>query len=728
MRIRLRIILFVLLAAVAVSFQNCGKVDFKNSLSDIGKQCAASSCREGEIVPEQDVFKPELKVLLVVDNSFSMTQAQEKLATGVQSLIDGLKGFASSYYVYTTTQTGDKGVMSTRSGCRKEKDGVTTELASCPTTKELGAVYTAYEKNELTPSLAVGADFKISADATEANFDNLKSKISTVITGAGTAGNDSERGICTFLRTIYEDGANKIFNPGDVTVFGIISDEEDNSTVANCFSKKETRTDCTAEDTTPITRTRTVTCTRPECISYPVLYKVDLGSRNTFTKKTVYQRKKLASNTRIIAWSERGPQTYKESYTFKYLVPQPARDGVPQDPIESNGTASRNITTACSTSSIVSCDSTQTSFASTQVGAGNTLKPGSCQVTCSTNAAPSTSNKTKTFSAESNCNSWSEATCKTNAGNPADYVAGSCVTNSCTANATPTEDRTLSSTESDSCTAGACSTATISGINPGSGYEYVSGSCAITCTAKNYAAFTKSYTIDHTTPNSADISSQSYCNRSYGGSANLSAYASTNNNNQPASNCRIDTVGAAKYSNETETYTELPPAGTPKCVTGTQKTFGFPSDVEITATPPLVNAFGSKAGELFGSNYFVSSIIHDSASDVSCPILPGQSVGTKYSQVVGLTPEQGVVSSVCATNYGVALENASIWVKKSMRDIFIAPDVDASQEEIIDIWISRGGDRVEIRDVVEISGATVKFKSDGVVQPGDRIRYTIHKK
>ncbi|MEQ1877195.1 MAG: hypothetical protein ABL958_11145, partial [Bdellovibrionia bacterium] len=241
------------LTAVFISFQNCGEVAFVSSLSEEQQRMqllCRNGCWEGELSPEQNVYKPEVKVLLVVDNSFSMSQAQEKLATGVRSLIDGLKGFGASYYVYTTTQEGDKAASITKTGCRKTLNGVVTELPSCPAgaAMELGATYASYQKTELAESLASGTDFKIAQGAADSDFLILKDKLGAVISGpsgVGVGGSDSERGICTLVRAAYEEGPSRVFNPGDVAVFGLISDEDDFSSVANCISKRETVTDCT---------------------------------------------------------------------------------------------------------------------------------------------------------------------------------------------------------------------------------------------------------------------------------------------------------------------------------------------------------------------------------------------------------------------------------------------------------------------------------------------------
>lgn len=715
---------------MAMFFAACGKVEFNNSLSSLQKNCV-NGCWEGQFNPQENIEKPEIKVVLVVDNSFSMTQAQEKLAVGVRSLIDGLKGFTATYHLYTTTQVGDKNASQIKSGCRKFKNGITTDLLSCPAdgSRELGAIYTKYDDYQLAPSLILGTDFKISDNSTDAEFSNLKNKISTAITSVGTSGSDSEQGVCTLLRSIYEEGPNKILNPGDFAVFGLISDEEDFSSAAECFSSRQTQIDCREEDQTPITKTRNEVCTRDDCKSFPVTYSVQLGARDVYSKKITYQRRRTPYYVRTLAWQELGAQTYHEAITFSFSVAQPNRDGVPQPALTYTRSPTRDITTACVAAS-GSCSAAQIAWSQAMSESGGGVYiPGSCVVnSCTANAAPTVANKTRTLSSEPNCDTWSESQCAVRAGT-SNYVAGSCATNSCTVGTLTTEDMTFSTAEVDTCSATACSASTLSSINPGSGWEIVDNSCQVSCSPVNYPAVTKTYAIDHITPNSNTIAAQSYCSNSYGGKANLGIYSSENSNMRPVISCAITNIGAVKYKSETVTYQELPPPGTPKCVTANEKKLGYPLNSVVQSNSDLIQAFRQGAASKFQSNYFVSAIIHNSASDLMCPIMPGQSVGSRYSQLTGLQPELGLTASICEADYGAALENATNWIRRSMNDTYIAPNVDGNTQEILEMWIVRGTQTVTIpAGAVEIAGARIKFARTDMLQAGDLIRYIVRKK
>lgn len=136
----------------------------------------------------------------------------------------------------------------------------------------------------------------------------------------------------------------------------------------------------------------------------------------------------------------------------------------------------------------------------------------------------------------------------------------------------------------------------------------------------------------------------------------------------------------------------------------------------------------NQANNLFNSNYFVSAVINKNANDPTCVIQPGQSVGSKYSDLVSTTPTVGSVSSICHNDYGVALDNVSQWVKRSMRNLYLLPDVDPSKHEIVDIWLIRAGNRMLITNQCAITGATVKILDQTLLQPGDQFAYRVRNK
>src|SRR4051812_34111061 len=99
------------LGMTTVSYQNCGgNVDFGyiydgklgSNYYDAG--LCRNGCWKNEMDAKDNVIVPDVKVVLVVDNSSSMASIQASLGRGIKKLVDGLRGFSASFYIYSTTQ------------------------------------------------------------------------------------------------------------------------------------------------------------------------------------------------------------------------------------------------------------------------------------------------------------------------------------------------------------------------------------------------------------------------------------------------------------------------------------------------------------------------------------------------------------------------------------------------------------------------------------------------
>ncbi|MCM2281203.1 MAG: hypothetical protein NDI61_05080 [Bdellovibrionaceae bacterium] len=704
------------------------------------RRMCPNGCIEGQIESLENTDKPEVKVILVTDNSFSMSQSQEKLAVGVGSLIDRLKGFTASYHLFTTTQEGDKAVSVKRTGCEVQRGSVTELLtgSACPTgsARTLGSIYSFIESWSLAPSLSTGADFRMTEQASEAEFADLKHRLASAISspngGVGTSGSDREQGICTLARSVYEEGANRILNPGDVAVFTVISDEEDFSDLSSCLSGTRTSTDCTAEDTSPVTQTITQVCTRPECASISVAYDVDLAERSAIKETVTYSRLQNPYSSRKIYY--RTVAEFSESLGFEYEVARPPVDGVPQPNLLQSGTATLGRLSVCSgVAANAPCATTaQVDAAIARAKAlGGTYKANSCRVVSCTQTRAAAAPAPKTVNAAS-CSALSLVQCEAALGSVAYYEAGSCSAPTDSANCqnvVPTaEVRTLSSREVASARASlVCTSAEISSAQSavGSGYTYVANSCQVTSSTVTYPATTKSYQITHLSTETADqVNANSYCgSRLYKDNETLSAYASRTNNSRPVSACRIKTIGTVQRSMETVTQVVDRPNGTPLCVSKPKVASSFPKEGGVAN---ISAAFKQRADVLLGSNYFVSAIVHKNASDPNCPILAGQSLGSKYIALANASPgNQGVIASICDSDYGVAFEDVSQWVVKSLANTYVVPNL-KQDDEILSVWIVRNGVEVSIAPTdIEIKGNTLKILSADLLQPGDKIHYQV---
>lgn len=727
-----------------VGYQNCSNVNFdatEQLLSEEAQQrMCPNGCIDGKLDSLENIDKPEVKVILVTDNSFSMTQSQEKLAVGVGSLIDRLKGFTSSYHLFTTTQEGDKQVTVKQRGCERRRDGVNELLpgTECPTgsSRVLGDIYSQFDSWSLAPSLTSGNQYRITESASEAEFSELKQRLATAIasptSGVGTAGSDREQGLCTLARTVYAEGATKILNRGDVAVFTVISDENDFSDLNNCLSEVRSETNCTVEDTTPITSTITQSCTRPECASILTSYEVDLAARSSLVEKITYQRLKKPYSSRSVSYRTRALNT--KTLSFVYEVAQPPRDGVPQSPLQQSGTTTLGNLATCDATEINQPCSTseQISAATTRaIALGGTYKPNSCRITACTLTTPVTT-PTKRVNAP-NCNTLSLTQCESLMGNVSNYEAGSCSAPTDAANCvnvTPStpENRTLSSREVTQARTGTnCTSSEIAAAQAavGGDYTYVANSCSVATTSTDYPSLTKSYAIRHqATETEAQVKANSYCgSRIYMNGETLQQFASRTNNARPATACRIKTIGSVERSTETVVVNTPRPPGTPRCTIASPTNMSFPKTGNV---PDLQTAFKQRADTLLGTNYFVSAIVHKDINNPNCRIQPGQSLGSKYIDLANASPGgQGVVASICDADYGVAFDDVSKWVVKSLENTYVIPNLKPG-DEIISVWLVRGGQNISVdpRDF-EINGQTLKIVRSEIMQPGDEIHYRI---
>lgn len=158
--------------------------------------------------------KPTIDVMFVVDDSGSMADEQQYLANGVQHLVTNLKGNNVNFHIYTTSNDGSKSITSTST-----VNGVQSYVLK-------------QERNNSTQAIQIreGMD-----DQTITAIGNV---FSQTIVSLGISGSGTEQGTCSMLRGLYEQGTHKIFAANSYAAFVLVSDEEDSSSLANCFYQK----------------------------------------------------------------------------------------------------------------------------------------------------------------------------------------------------------------------------------------------------------------------------------------------------------------------------------------------------------------------------------------------------------------------------------------------------------------------------------------------------------
>lgn len=199
---------------------------------------------------EDSLEATELKIVMIVDNSSSMKAAQEYLNTGLKSLFAKLKSLniKSKIYIYTTTQLGDESMFPVADRNTyyrwEDKYGVIKEGTEEP--YKAAILDYEYTSRPLLLPPAGGKELTLTEDMPSTDYENVISELDKILTsneGISTNGSSDEQGLCTVAKTLFDNGPNAIFNPGDKTLFLIVSDENDISETS-CFAQTTESRDC----------------------------------------------------------------------------------------------------------------------------------------------------------------------------------------------------------------------------------------------------------------------------------------------------------------------------------------------------------------------------------------------------------------------------------------------------------------------------------------------------
>ncbi|MBX9767918.1 MAG: hypothetical protein K2X47_11655 [Bdellovibrionales bacterium] len=438
------------LGFVLITYQNCAqKMNFEANIPAVLPDDNNNGLGTGPSFKEvsssfratQNKIFPTIKVVLVVDNSPSMRLIQQKLSQGLQSLADDVFMYDTEFYLYTTSQD----IADPKSAVRYEKvcevltkDSMNpanltlaeTRTGACPTSPNPGAaandrkVFREVDRARLSPSLMPLSDFRLRGGSlSRVEFEAFKLRLSNAIQAAGTSGSADELGVCSMVRTIYENNGGPfqvISGPSesqqkDVVVFIAISDEDDQSVVGGqphgqCFLKKEKVKDCANSRSVNAPGTPS---TDPKDAYFAPSYTVTLpptprdkkqylrfthttAAHNTVTIKFQKDRPATTSTQsykanigvraqqRFALKAERKPEEqFKFAYQEKTYLNGPSGEIFEWQAREGNP---RRYVNACITTASVPCNAEQTQYAQTQVIGTNVnrrLPPApSCTVVC----------------------------------------------------------------------------------------------------------------------------------------------------------------------------------------------------------------------------------------------------------------------------------------------------------------------------------------------------------
>lgn len=183
-----------------------------------------------------------VKVFLIVDNSVSMADNRDTLATGLESFVDGMKGYEVQYYVYTT----ESALMAAWNRYPKTDAEISATSAirwgdgafTLPDGSKLkgrfdwvtvpGQKFNRWDGQiELAQDLGAKWNLGLTQKATDTDLTAIKTKLVKLMKDVENKDASSEAGICTMAHILNAKGPYNPIAPGDSAVFLTLSDEDD---------------------------------------------------------------------------------------------------------------------------------------------------------------------------------------------------------------------------------------------------------------------------------------------------------------------------------------------------------------------------------------------------------------------------------------------------------------------------------------------------------------------
>jgi hypothetical protein len=216
---------------VSPFFQNCAKVSFQ-AASPPEELFSKTSVRKVTVDTSSRQQKAKMKVLFVVDDSYTMSQSQAQLANAMDSLLNPLQGHDVEFKIVSTS-----GVPSNEVDYSISTKYSTEEKIEIPADQIDSITTYISEKTINVSSLNRHPLLKLYRDSTSSQFTDLKAKIKSAIQNVGVNGSDTEEGLCAAARQIFDDATTSFFKVGDKAAVVILSDENDSSNFENCVTR-----------------------------------------------------------------------------------------------------------------------------------------------------------------------------------------------------------------------------------------------------------------------------------------------------------------------------------------------------------------------------------------------------------------------------------------------------------------------------------------------------------
>ena len=220
---KLSLVTIIIIAAsfVASVFQNCAKVNYQAlPTSKVGGVNTVT--KQATINPSFNPQTADMKVLFVVDDSYTMSQSQTRLASAMDSLLNPLEGRNVDFKIVSTSGIPDNQI---------DYDIQTTNIS------------TTTIQNTITNSINNRhGSLRSLQNFNSAQFATLKNQIKAAVLAVGSNGSETEEGFCAAARQLFDQSSNRFFNPGDKAAVIFLTDEDDASAYSKCLSAYQQNT------------------------------------------------------------------------------------------------------------------------------------------------------------------------------------------------------------------------------------------------------------------------------------------------------------------------------------------------------------------------------------------------------------------------------------------------------------------------------------------------------
>lgn len=196
-------------------------------------------------ITDTSTYSP-FKLLLIIDNSYTMSQSQAKLAQNIDSLLQPLAGKDVEIKIISTSEVAEASrERTTAVGYYYRADGTSKTVSS------ISAGSAEYNDSQYVSATAVtanstytearGATYTLSSNDSSLAIKNKTDSIKTYITRLGVNGNDNEQVLCPLAMHLFKRTRNSFFQQGDKAAVVVLTDEDDSSKFDNCTYQRGTK-------------------------------------------------------------------------------------------------------------------------------------------------------------------------------------------------------------------------------------------------------------------------------------------------------------------------------------------------------------------------------------------------------------------------------------------------------------------------------------------------------